>query len=237
MVGRFACGGYAGEPPDRGGAPFPFSHHPSEQSSLATPGTAAGPNGPYNTHEERQRRGLGPSVANGAAGSRGCGAEGSLLQTCDLAEDRFRVPHHRGLDQLLEVVPPEAPRATAELSVARTINRARALGALRQVAEVRSRVCSETEPNTSMMTGTTECRFLTLVHTVSPLATRPQACYCAPRSSAVRWSYEVARIALESSTRALSSRVISVVISSFVRRRRSRVWLLPPAGCGSRAHT
>ena len=57
-----------------------------------TPGTAAGPNGPYNTHEERQRRGLGPSVANGAAGSRGCGAEGSLLQTCDLAEDRFRVP-------------------------------------------------------------------------------------------------------------------------------------------------
>ena len=105
-----------------------------------TPGTAAGPNGPYNTHEERQRRGLGPSVANGAAGSRGCGAEGSLLQTCDLAEDRFRVPHHRGLDQLLEVVPPEAPRATAEPSVARTINRARALGALRQVAEVRSEV-------------------------------------------------------------------------------------------------
>jgi hypothetical protein len=58
-----------------------------------------------------------------------------------------------------------------------------------------------------------------------------------PRPSAVRWSYEVARRALESSTRALSSRVISVVISSFVRRRRSRVWLLPPAGCGSRAHT
>ena len=53
-----------------------------------TPGTAAGPNGPYNAHEERQRRGLGPSVANGAAGSRGRGAEGSLLQTCDLAEGR-----------------------------------------------------------------------------------------------------------------------------------------------------
>ena len=58
-----------------------------------------------------------------------------------------------------------------------------------------------------------------------------------PRPSAVRWSYEDGRRALESSTRALSSRVISVVISSFVRRRRSRVWLLPPAGCGSRAHT
>ena len=25
-----------GNPPDRGGAPFPFSHHPSEQSSLAS---------------------------------------------------------------------------------------------------------------------------------------------------------------------------------------------------------
>ena len=117
--------------------------HREDAKRTDTPGTAAGPNGPYNTHEERQRRGLGPSVANGAAGSRGCGAEGSLLQTCDLAEDRFRVPHHRGLDQLLEVVPLEAPRATAELSVARTINRARALGALRQVAEVRSGVLGD----------------------------------------------------------------------------------------------
>ena len=78
---------------------------------------------------------------------------------------------------------------------------------------------------------------LTLVHVLSHMATRSQACYCAPRSSAVRWSYELARTALESSTRALSSRVISVVISSFARRRRSRVWLLSPAGCGSRAHT
>ena len=89
------------------------------------------------THRERRRRGLGPLAANGAAGRRGCGAEGTLLECCDLAEDRFRVPHNRGLDHLLGVVPQEAPRATAELAVARAINRAVALGARRQVAEVR----------------------------------------------------------------------------------------------------
>ena len=47
------------------------------------------------THRERRRRGLGPLAANGAAGRRGCGAEGTLLECCDLAEDRFRVPHNR----------------------------------------------------------------------------------------------------------------------------------------------
>ena len=62
MVGRFACGGYAGEPPDRGGAPFPFSHHPSEQSSLAraTP-----------TRRVSPRRGVGGGARPGPGGGMG----------------------------------------------------------------------------------------------------------------------------------------------------------------------
>ena len=51
-----------------------------------------------------------------------------------------RVPHHRGLDQLQEVVPHEAPRVTAEPAVARSISRVRALRAPRQMAHVRAEV-------------------------------------------------------------------------------------------------
>ena len=56
-------------------------------------------------------RGLGLCTASGATGSRGRGAEGTLLLIRDLAEDRLSVPHHRGLDQLLEMVPQEGRSA------------------------------------------------------------------------------------------------------------------------------
>ena len=60
-------------------------HWQCPSCSGQAPGTAADTNGPLYAHEKRRRRGLGPSAANGVAGSRGCGAEDTLLQTCDLS--------------------------------------------------------------------------------------------------------------------------------------------------------
>ena len=90
-----------------------------------THGRNGGPTA-LHAHRGAATPGLSRGVASGATSRRLRGAKDSLLQECDLAEDRFRVPHHCSLDHVLYVVPHEAARATAQPPVTRTIGRVRA---------------------------------------------------------------------------------------------------------------